>query len=104
MQNTTDGDSSRANITVPTVPGLSVSTVELIYRTMRRRGERGGHTGGIVKAFYLLPEGGAMTFELPIAPGSALTWCYGERPPLVEVIRDIGELKGKIVHSEMKTP
>lgn len=100
MQNLKNGPSEPASITVPDVPGLSRSTVELIYRTMKRRGERGGHTGGIIKAYYTTPEtGGAMLFELPIEPGAELTWRHGERPPLVEVIRSVEEIKAAKVAS-----
>jgi len=98
MQNLRVGDSSQASITVPTVPGLSPSTVEMIYRMMRRRGERAQRT--VVKAFYEVPEG-AIMFALDRDSG-VLAWSYGERPPLTEVIRSVEEILAAKVDAKAK--
>lgn len=93
MPNQTDGKSSQANISVPLVPGLSPSTVEAIYRRMRRRGERSGDK--VVTAFYQLDANAQSILLVFDMESGVLAWSYGERPTFNETIRSVEEITAK---------
>ena len=96
MLNQKVGESSTESTTVPTVPGLSLSTVKAIIDRMARRGIRSQLVE--VKAFYEDPTQGTILLTYNTRTYH-LAWALGERPPLVEVIRSVEEIKAAKVAS-----